>query len=273
LAAVVAEPAVTAPLRDSICQALSGGDVTAEDAVLLQVMREAPERAQVILAETLAATKPGAEKLLALVQQGAVSPRLLQNASLKQRILSAAPMDAEARIEALTKDLPTADAAIAALIAKRREEYPKRAVSYERGQEVFKKNCASCHQIKGQGAVIGPQLDGIGNRGLERICEDVLDPNRNVDPKFFATVYAMADGQILTGLFRRQEGNTIIIADNKGKEISLDEADIDEQKTVKLSLMPDNVASSLPENEFFDLMNYLASQRQAVAEGSQGITP
>lgn len=273
LAAVVAEPAVTGSLRDSICQALSGGDVTAEDAVLLQVMKEAPERAQVILAETLAATKPGAEKLLALVQQGAVSPRLLQNASLRQRILSAAPMDAESRIEALTKDLPTADAAIAALIAKRREEYPKRNVNYERGQEVFKKNCASCHQIKGQGAVVGPQLDGIGNRGLERICEDVLDPNRNVDPKFFATVYAMADGQILTGLFRRQEGSTIIIADNKGKEISLDEADIDEQKTVKLSLMPDNVASSLPENEFFDLMNYLASQRQTAAEGSQGTTP
>ena len=34
---------------------------------------------------------------------------------------------------------------------------------------------------------IAPHLDGIGNRGLERLLEDVLDPNRNVDQLFRAT--------------------------------------------------------------------------------------
>ena len=52
----------------------------------------------------------------------------------------------------------------------------------EKGHEVFTKTCAICHQIGGQGAVIGPQLDGVGARGLDRILEDVIDPNRNVDP-------------------------------------------------------------------------------------------
>ena len=61
---------------------------------------------------------------------------------------------------------------------------------------VFLKNCTTCHQMGGQGALIGPQLDGIGNRGLERLVEDILDPSRNVDPAFFATLYVLKDGRV-----------------------------------------------------------------------------
>jgi hypothetical protein len=35
-----------------------------------------------------------------------------------------------------------------------------------------------------QGGNIGPQLDGIGGCGLERVVEDIIDPHRNVDPTF-----------------------------------------------------------------------------------------
>ena len=60
-----------------------------------------------------------------------------------------------------------------------------------RGQVAFKKHCSSCHRVGAEGALIGPQLDGIGNRGLERVLEDVLDPNRNIDAAFHTTVLAL----------------------------------------------------------------------------------
>ena len=55
------------------------------------------------------------------------------------------------------------------------------------GKRVYDQNCAICHQIDGQGGLVGPQLDGIGGRGLDRLLEDILDPNRNVDHAFRTT--------------------------------------------------------------------------------------
>ncbi|MFN9789252.1 MAG: c-type cytochrome, partial [Pirellulaceae bacterium] len=54
----------------------------------------------------------------------------------------------------------------------------------ERGTVLFQEKCALCHQLGGQGTVLGPQLEGVGKRGPERLCEDILLPNRNVDEAF-----------------------------------------------------------------------------------------
>ena len=57
---------------------------------------------------------------------------------------------------------------------------------------------------------IGPQLDGIGIRGLDRLLEDTLDPNRNVDQAFRATTLVLKNGQILSGLVLREEGAIVV---------------------------------------------------------------
>src|ERR1700704_3652253 len=63
-----------------------------------------------------------------------------------------------------------------------------------RGKQIFTKNCAICHKLGDEGAKIGPQLDGIGIRGVARVMEDVLDPNRNVDQSFRTTTLVTTNG-------------------------------------------------------------------------------
>ena len=104
-------------------------------------------------------------------------------------------------------------------------------------------------------------MDGIGNRGLERLLEDVLDPNRNVDVAFRTTTIAMEDGTIHTGLVRRDEGAVRVLADQKGKEFSLRRDEIAQERKSLLSLMPANVAELVPEKEFYDLVAFLLSQK------------
>src|SRR5688572_20144417 len=59
---------------------------------------------------------------------------------------------------------------------------------------IFAKSiCANCHKIGDIGKTIRPALDGIGNRGLDRLLEDMLDPSRNVDMAF-RTVTIETDG-------------------------------------------------------------------------------
>ena len=68
-------------------------------------------------------------------------------------------------------------------------------------------NCAACHKFDGIGADIGPQLEGIGNPGIERLVEETIDPNRNIDVAFHYTIAVLKDGRIITGLKRREWDN------------------------------------------------------------------
>ena len=131
---------------------------------------------------------------------------------------------------------------------------------FRSGKTLFATNCANCHQLGGQGAKVGPQLDGIGNRGIERLLEDVLDPNRNVDHAFHTTILDMKDGRTLTGLLR-VEGKVFIIVDSLAKEVRVSIDDVDKKRTSPQSPMPADVSEKLKPQEFYHLMAYLLDQR------------
>ena len=53
-----------------------------------------------------------------------------------------------------------------------------------RGREIFKKNCATCHQIQVEGHRVGPELTGLRTRNKEALLMDVLDSNRALEPNY-----------------------------------------------------------------------------------------
>jgi putative heme-binding domain-containing protein len=129
------------------------------------------------------------------------------------------------------------------------------------GAKVYEKNCANCHQLGGKGAKIGPQLDGVGIRGVDRLLEDILDPNRNVDQAFRATIFALKNGQSVTGLVLREEGEIYVLADAQGKEVRVPKNTVEERSVSQLSPMPANLVDQITEPDFYHLMAYLLQQR------------
>jgi putative heme-binding domain-containing protein len=89
------------------------------------------------------------------------------------------------------------------------------------------------------------------------MIEDIVDPNRNVDHAFRTTTFVLADGDLVSGLFRREEGETIVYAETTGQETKLSKAQIKERHTSELSLMPEGLADALSPQEFDDLMAFL----------------
>lgn len=239
-------------------------DAKALSDALAETMLRAPRDTQRSLAETLASDRTGSESLLDLAATGKASPRLLLDPVIRTR-LNAHKLDKlEERIAMLTAKLPSENEQLLKLIDERRTQFNSSAASVEKGAMLFEKNCGICHQVGGKGQKIGPQLDGIGARGLARLVEDVLDPNRNVDPAFRAITLQMTDGRVLVGLVRRTEGETIVLADNKGKEFTVSKGDIEEQQPSTLSLMPSNVGETLPADDFQNLMAFLLTQQKKV---------
>jgi putative heme-binding domain-containing protein len=238
--------------------------------LLVVIVQAIPERLQLRLAESLASDAVGSEALLKLAKDGHVSPRLLTRPSVKQRLDVQKSDTLTKQVTELTNGLPDENAELQKLIEQRRGGFlaaqsdadTAKRPSLEAGAALFTKQCSACHQVAGKGTLLGPQLDGIGQRGLERVLEDVLDPNRNVDVNFRTTTIVTKDGKIFSGLIRREEGATLVLADNKGKEFTVPVTEIDERVKSTLSLMPANVGEILTEREFLDLVSYLLSQRQ-----------
>lgn len=230
-------------------------------AVVVAALTNAPSRLQTKFAAVLVGTAAGTEQLLAAAEAGRVPARLLQDRTLADRLGASPARDAKGRHAALVKNLPPADAQLQKQIEAKRAEFKPQQASAARGAEVFTKACAVCHQLAGQGALVGPQLDGIGGRGLERLLEDILDPNRNVDKAFRTTVFVLKDGETVSGLQRREEGGAFIYALANGQEARVAKADVKERRETETSLMPANFIEALPAGELNDLLAFLLGQK------------
>ena len=252
--------------RLQLVAAAQSGDNDAIGKALAEAMKSAPRGTQQSLAETLASGAKGGDALISLVEAGHASPRLLLRPTISQKLSALKITGAEQRIKKLTAGLPAENAMIARRIARHLTKYPQSGAMAQQGLAVFEKHCAACHKIGDKGATVGPQLDGIGNRGLPRLLEDLLDPNRNVDVAFRTTTLALANGKVVSGLLRRAAGATLVLVDEKGKEFTVSKGDVEEQKKSHLSLMPANLVETIPKRDFQNLLAYLLSQRAASKE-------
>jgi putative heme-binding domain-containing protein len=250
--------------RSQLLSDLTSADDARVAEALKLALKASPLKLQLILADALASDRAGAEAFLKLVKTGHASPRLLTFPPLVNRYATLGVPNWQEQIDELTAGLPTDAEARDQLIAERRKSLEQATGSVSRGAELFAKNCANCHQIAGKGAIVGPQLDGIGQRGRDRILEDVLDPNRNVDIAFRTTTLQLADGRVVSGLVRREEGALLVLVDPQGKEFTVPKDDIEERKQTALSLMPANVGETINPTDFTDLAAFLLEQKAKV---------
>jgi len=248
-------------VREQTANALAGTNHPAAHEALVKALQNAPARLQSTIGLGMAGSTQGGERLLAAIETGKASRHLLQDRVIEQRLSSAKIANVKDRLKRLTQGLPAADQKIQELIAKRANAFVSFKADAEQGQKIFAKHCGNCHQIGGQGAKVGPNLDGIGARGLDRLLEDVLDPNRNVDQAFRTTIITTKQGQTVNGLFLREEGNIVILADKDGKDVRIDKSLIEERAVSPLSPMPSNIVELMSEPESHHLMAYLLTQR------------
>ncbi|MDB4786519.1 PQQ-dependent sugar dehydrogenase [Planctomycetaceae bacterium] len=252
-------PNLPAAVRTQIVEAiLNDRDLTTKE--LSTFVKQLPSDVQQMLIVGLTNSVAGRECMFDMLTVGHLSSRLLQRQEIAAKLDAVASPEQKKTIAELTKNLPDVSAELKLLIAARLKEYPAKTVTAAAGRLIFEKNCQNCHQLTGKGALIGPQLNGIGNRGASRLFEDTLDPNQNVDVAFHSMTIVTTEGKVITGLFRRKEGDKWILADNKGKEIFLSAEEIEESNKSPLSLMPESIARDLPPDDFYSLMKFLLDQ-------------
>ncbi len=259
LGLILSDASEPLPLREHVAQTLAATNQTQAHAELLKALAVAPAGLQNTIAGALAGSRQGAEKLVEAVAAGKASARLLQESAVHVQ-LDKYPKLKE-RVTTLTKGMQPADQRLQEIINKRRAGFAAAKADATAGVKVYEKNCGICHQLGGKGAKVGPQLDGIGVRGIDRLLEDIIDPNRNVDQAFRASTLTLKSGKFVSGLVLREEGEVVVLADNQGKEVRVPKNTIEERSVSQLSPMPANLVDQIPEADFYNLLAYLLSLR------------
>lgn len=248
-------------LRAAVRLAVMLRDADVVASLLGSAMQVATAAEQLRLAQGIGVDAAGARTLLTLVESGKAAARLLKDPQVAQQLIYIRDESIQKRIAAAVAGLPDEDKRIADLIAERQTFVANSPGVLEAGRELFRKTCAVCHQVAGQGKKVGPNLDGIGGRGLARLVEDTLAPNRNVDVAFRTTTLVTDTGKVYNGLIKSREGAVLVLVDSNGKELTVSKDSVDQQIATRLSPMPANIAERLTEDQFRDLVTYLLSLR------------
>lgn len=121
-------------------------------------------------------------------------------------------------------------------------------------------SCRNCHQVGSTGRDVGPKMDDIAKRlNQQQILESVLHPSARIEAKYLTHQVQTSAGQVHSGLLVRQDANAIVLKTADGKELTIPQAEIEQQVTAKKSLMPDLQLRDLTPQQVADLLAYLGT--------------
>src|SRR5262249_26407316 len=132
----------------------------------------------------------------------------------------------------------------------------------DRGKAVFKKNCTTCHRLENEGVEVGPDLlSALRNKSREQLLTDILDPSREVDPRYVNYQVTDKAGRTFTGMIVAETASSITLRRAEKAEDVLLRGNIDVIEATAKSLMPEGLEMQLSKQDVADVIAYL----QAVA--------
>ncbi|MEM9586761.1 MAG: PVC-type heme-binding CxxCH protein [Planctomycetota bacterium] len=197
------------------------------------------------------------DTLIDLCASGSIAPSVLADSKIAPVLSARANAQQNIRIESLTlRSGPTDQKQ-----TQRLNQLAKNIATYSgdrtTGQQLYKKHCIACHQLRGEGAVVGPQLDGAVARTPQRLLQDILTPNQNVDEAFHMVSLLLDDGRVIVGSIQAEDSKVVRVADQLGKSTDIPIDTIEVRKPSRQSLMPSNFGDLLSDQDFADMIAFI----------------
>ena len=130
-----------------------------------------------------------------------------------------------------------------------------------RGRTAFegKGRCTTCHQVKGKGSHVAPDLSDVGSsRSAGALQQSLVDPARAMMPINRPIRIVMKDGRTINGRRLNEDTYTVQLIDDQERLLSLSKTDFREYTILTTSTMP-SFKGTLNAQEMADLVAYLVS--------------
>lgn len=125
------------------------------------------------------------------------------------------------------------------------------------GKLLFKKHCAACHQLFGEGTKLGPDLTSANRGDRDYLLVSLVDPNSVIRKEYVSLIVQTRDGRVITGLPASRDDTGVTLRSAKNEQIVIASNEIDEVRESPVSLMPDDLYRQLRPQELRDLFAYL----------------
>ena len=162
-------------------------------------------------------------------------------------------------MKALAKKLFGASASNRAALIEQYLPSTRQSAAANKGAEVFKRVCASCHRLKGVGVAVGPELADVRQKAKETLLTDILDPNRTVEPRYTSYIAALVDGRTVVGLLSSESSASITLRLPNGVDETIPRSEIEQFRSSGRSLMPEGVEKDVTPAQMADLLEFLCS--------------
>ena len=125
------------------------------------------------------------------------------------------------------------------------------------GRMLFQTHCAACHQFRGEGRRIGPDLTTANRQDRDFLLISLVDPSGTIRREYVSAVIQTNAGQIVHGLVVARTDDSLTLANAKGETQTLKLSEIEVYEDSEVSLMPENLYRQLSPQQLRDLFAWL----------------
>jgi putative membrane-bound dehydrogenase-like protein len=129
------------------------------------------------------------------------------------------------------------------------------------GWKVFRKVCAQCHKMYGEGVEVGPDITVNGRSSFDQLLSNVFDPSLVIGAGYQATTVVTTKGQVLTGLVAEDSAQRVVLKTQGGKLETIPRDEVEGLHVAKVSMMPEDLEKQLSPREIVDLFTFLTLDR------------
>ncbi|MDF1858710.1 MAG: ThuA domain-containing protein [Verrucomicrobiales bacterium] len=130
-----------------------------------------------------------------------------------------------------------------------------------KGRLIFTSSCAACHQLYGEGGVLGPDLTGSNRADLSYILLNMIEPSADIPEAYQLVTLHTKTGQVLGGMVAQEDDQRVVL-NLVGQTTTVLKSDIEKREVSPMSMMPEGLLTTLQDEQVVDLVKYLQTTQQ-----------
>ncbi|MDG2123238.1 MAG: c-type cytochrome [Verrucomicrobiales bacterium] len=133
------------------------------------------------------------------------------------------------------------------------------------GAKLFANSCAVCHQFRGTGRDIAPDLTGYEMSNTDFLLTSIVDPNLGVREEFELSTLTLhptspdTPATVLSGFVTTATDTSVTLKDLAGNTTTTGRSDIANLTRSAVSVMPEGLLDALTPRQTLDLLAFLQS--------------
>ena len=130
------------------------------------------------------------------------------------------------------------------------------------GRRIFQRTCGACHQMYGEGGLVGPDITGSNRANLDYLLSNIISPSEVIQDDYKMVVVTTHDGRTYLGNVSAENERQVTLRVVGQEAVVLNKSDIQSLDVTAVSLMPEGLLETLTDAEVLDLVAFLRTTEQ-----------